>query len=93
LRVASQKKRNAGENRIKDERRDRESTIGGGRRAQEGVACLNQDQHGNEDDDADLSRDRAIAFHIEHRAEKKNRDLRSRLLLRRALRDVRAARN
>jgi hypothetical protein len=54
---------------------------------------LNQDQHGNEDDDADLSRDRAIAFHIEHRAEKKNRDLRSRLLLRRALRDVRAARN
>jgi len=36
---------------------------------------LNQDQHGNEDDDADLSRDRAIAFQIEHRAEKKNRDL------------------
>ena len=61
--------------------------------AQKGVACLNQDQHGNEDDDSDLSRDRAIAFDIEHRAEKKNRDLRSRLLLRRALRDVRAARN
>ena len=86
-------KPNAGENRIKDERRDRESTIGGGRRAQEGVACLNQDQHSNEDDDADLSRDRGIAFQIEHRAEEKNRDIRSRFLLRRALRDVRAARN
>ena len=88
-----EEKRDDRENRVEDERPDRKGAIGGGRLAQEGVAGLNQNQRRNENDDADLSRDRAIAFQIEHRAEKKNRDLRSRLLLRRALRDVRAARN
>src|SRR6266542_3446716 len=63
------------ENRVEDERRDRERAIGGGRLAQEGVACLNQDQRRNENDDADLSRDGAVAFQIEHRAEKKDSDL------------------
>src|SRR5438874_5056791 len=70
-----EKKRNAGENRIKDERRDREGAIGRGRPAHEGVACLNQDQHRSENDDADLPHDRAVAFQIEQRAEKKNSDL------------------
>lgn len=63
------------ENRVEDERHDREGAIGGGRLAQEGVAGLNQDQRRNENDDADLPRDRTVAFQIEHRAEKKNRDL------------------
>ena len=63
------------ENRVEDERRDRKGAIGRGRLAQERVACLNQDQHRNENDDADLPRDRAVAFQIEHRAENKNSDL------------------
>src|ERR1700693_1239440 len=63
------------ENRVEDERRDRERVIGGGRLAHKSVTGLNQDQHRNENDDADLSRDRAVAFQIEHRAEKKNSDL------------------
>src|SRR6266496_6376934 len=70
-----EEKRDDRENRVKDERSDREGTIGRGRAAHEGVACLNQDQHGNESDDAHLPRDRAVAFQIEHRAEKKNSDL------------------
>src|SRR5207244_199635 len=70
-----EEKRDDRENRVEDERRDRERAIGGGRLAQEGVACLNQDQRRNENDDADLSRDGAVAFQIEPRAEKKNRDL------------------
>src|SRR5437879_3600004 len=41
------------ENRVEDERRDRERAIGRGRLAQERVACLNQDQRRNENDDAD----------------------------------------
>src|SRR5437762_11879029 len=69
-----QKKRNAGENRIEDERRDREGAIGRGRPAQEGVAGLKQDQHRSEDDDADFPRDRAFALQINDRAQKKKSD-------------------
>jgi hypothetical protein len=68
-------KRDDRENRVEDERRDRERAIGGGRLAQKSITGLNQDQHCNEDDDADLSRDRAVAFQIEHRAKKKDSDL------------------
>ena len=67
------------ENRVEDERRDRKSAIGTGRAAHKRVACLNQDQHSNESDDADLSRDRAVAFQIEDRAAKKNSDLQTEL--------------
>src|SRR5437773_4703221 len=67
-----QKKRNAGENRIEDERRDREGAIGRGRPPHESVACLNQDQHRSEDDDADFPRDRAVALQINNSAHKKN---------------------
>ncbi len=70
-----QKERDGRENRIEDERRDCERAIGRGRPAHEGVACLNQDQHRNENDDADFPRDRAVAFQINDRAEKKNSDL------------------
>src|SRR5213078_3812964 len=70
-----QEKRDDRENRVEDERRDREGAIGGGRLSQEGVACLNQDQHRNENDDADLPRDRAVAFRIKDRADEKNSDL------------------
>src|SRR5436305_10433142 len=69
-----EEKRDDRENRVEDERRDRERAIGGGRLAHKSVTGLNQGQHGNESDDADLSRDGAVAFQIEHRAEKKNRD-------------------
>ena len=71
--------RDDGENRVEDERRDREGAIGTGRSAHEGVTCLNQDQQRNENDDADLSRDRAVAFQINDRAEKKNSDLQTEL--------------
>jgi len=47
-----EEKRDDRENRVEDERRDRERAIGGGRLAQEDVACLNQDQHRNENDGA-----------------------------------------
>src|SRR5437762_10006273 len=70
-----QKKRNAGENRIEDERRDRKGAIGRGQPAQEGVAGLNQDQHRSENDDADFPRDCAVAFQINNSAHKKNSDL------------------
>src|SRR5207249_10806980 len=70
-----QKKRNAGENRIEDERRDREGAIGRGRPPHESVACLNQNQHRSEDDDADFPRNRAVALQINDRAEQKNSDL------------------
>src|SRR6266404_7867260 len=70
-----EEKRDDRENRVEDERRDRERAIGGGRLAQEGVACLNQDQRRNENDDADLPRDRAVAFQIKDRADEKNSDL------------------
>ena len=70
-----EEKRDDRENRVEDERHDRERAIGGGRLAQEGVAGLNQDQGRNENDDADLSRYRAVSFQIEDRAEKKNSDL------------------
>src|SRR6266487_449032 len=70
-----EKKRNDREDRVEDERRDRKGAIGRGQAAQEDVAGLNQDQHRNENDDADLSRDGAVAFQIEDRAEKKNSDL------------------
>src|SRR5258708_16035854 len=70
-----QEKRDDRENRVKDERSDRKGTIGTGRAAHERVACLNQDEHRNENDDADFPRDRAVAFQIEHGAEKKNSDL------------------
>src|SRR4029077_4675872 len=63
------------ENRVEHERDDRKGAIGGGRPAQEGVAGLNQDQRRNENDDADLPRDRTVAFQIKHCTEKKNRDL------------------
>ena len=63
------------ENRVEDERRDRKGAIGIGRAAHERVACLNQNQRRNENNDADSPRDRVIAFQIEHRTEKKNRDL------------------
>ena len=74
-----EEKRDDRENRVEDERRDREGAIGRGRSAHEGVTCLNQDQQRNENDDADLPRDRAVAFQIEHRAAKKNSDLQTEL--------------
>jgi hypothetical protein len=70
-----EKERNDREDRVEHERRDRKGAIGRGQPAQEGIAGLNQDQRCNENDDADFSRDRAIAFQIEHRAENKNSDL------------------
>ena len=70
-----EKERNDREDRVEHERRDRKGAIGRGQPAQEGIAGLNQNQHRNENDDADLPRDRAIAFQIEHRAENKNSDL------------------
>src|SRR6266568_617289 len=66
-----EKERDDRENRVEDERRDREGAIGRGRPAQEGVAGLNQDQRRNENDDADFPRDRAVAFQINDRAQKK----------------------
>jgi hypothetical protein len=63
------------ENRVEDKRSDRETAIGRGRLAQESIAGLDQDQCRNENDDADLPRDRAVAFQIKHRAGKKNSDL------------------
>ncbi len=70
-----EKERDDRENRVEDERRDREGAIGRGRPAQEGVAGLNQDQRRNENDDADFPRDRAVAFQINDRAQKKNSHL------------------
>src|SRR5438477_8108053 len=70
-----EEKRDDSENRVEDERGHRESAIGRRQTAQESVACLNQDQCRNENDDADFPRDRSVAFQIEHRAEKKDSDL------------------
>jgi hypothetical protein len=70
-----EEKRDDRENRVEDERRAREHAIGGGRLAHKSVTGLNQGQHRNENDDADLSRDGAVVFQIEDRAEKKNSDL------------------
>src|SRR5882724_9691749 len=70
-----EEKRDDREDRVEHERRDRKSAIGTGWLAQESVARLNQDQRRNENDDADLSRNHAVAFQIEHRAENKNSDL------------------
>jgi hypothetical protein len=63
------------ENRVEDKRSDRETAIGRGWPTQESIAGLDQDQRRNENDDADLPRDRAVAFQIKHRAGKKNSDL------------------
>src|SRR5437763_4035853 len=70
-----EEKRDDSENRVEDERGHRKGAIRRRQPAQESVACLNQYQCRNENDDADFPRDRSVAFQIEHRTEKKDSDL------------------